>query len=488
MTRYKPVTKARKAYDYLVFKDGDYYKVQDGDSLQIVHKDKNASTAIAKAINLLTPDRTWKEIIKLKGSFVLSSPITLDSCMIFDLSGAKLTLIDGVNDSIIKADGKSNIEIIGGILDGNRNAQTKGSGIAITNSEKITVRDTLIQNIIWTGLSLNQTSKFSVERVIVDTAGVSQYGAGIETTNNCWDGIIAGCKTYNTGSSGIIVNGSSGASGRISIIGCQTYKSGYNGIFLYFNVFDVSVIGCVVRNVTFGWGIEIENASKCTVQGCSVLDSSPSIGIKIMGSSALFNSVIGNVVSNVGRHLIAISGGAKWNRVIGNYLEATWTTDTIYDGISIGGADDGGGNGSGGQYGNIIANNIIRAPSIYNRLRHGIREYGDSTVYNIIENNIIRGVIFSSKIKWVGTETIVRHNIGFVTENSGEAIITAGNTYVDVSHGLDITPDINKIRITPKDNLNGRDYWISDVNSSIFRINISSSDSVDHTFGWSYYN
>jgi len=59
---------------------------------------------------------------------------------------------------------------------------------------------------------------------------------------------------------------------------------------------------------------------------------------------------------------------------------------------------------------------------------------------------------------------------------------------VDVTHGLDITPDINKIRITPKDNLNGRDYWISDVNSSTFRINISSSDSVDHTFGWSYYN
>lgn len=83
-------------------------------------------------------------------------------------------------------------------------------------------------------------------------------------------------------------------------------------------------------------------------------------------------------------------------------------------------------------------------------------------------------------------ELIVKHNIGIVTENSGIATIPAGSTYVDVSHGLMIVPDPNKIKVTPKDNLGGRSFWISDVTSTTFRINISSADTVDHVFGWSY--
>ncbi|MEM3629101.1 MAG: hypothetical protein QXE06_06995 [Candidatus Bathyarchaeia archaeon] len=73
-----------------------------------------------------------------------------------------------------------------------------------------------------------------------------------------------------------------------------------------------------------------------------------------------------------------------------------------------------------------------------------------------------------------------------VTENSGTATITAGNTYVTVTHGLSITPDINRIKVTPKDNLNGRSFWVGNVTSTTFRIYISSSDTVNHSFGWSY--
>ncbi len=68
---------------------------------------------------------------------------------------------------------------------------------------------------------------------------------------------------------------------------------------------------------------------------------------------------------------------------------------------------------------------------------------------------------------------------------SGTATITTGSTYVDVAHGLDATPDINKITPTPKDNLGGRSYWISDVGGTYFRININGMDlEENHSFGY----
>ncbi|MEM2185275.1 MAG: hypothetical protein QXO99_08390, partial [Candidatus Methanomethylicia archaeon] len=119
-----------------------------------------------------------------------------------------------------------------------------------------------------------------------------------------------------------------------------------------------------------------------------------------------------------------------------------------------------------------------------------ITEEGDSNG-NIIEGNLGHSWQYPERgyklfIEKVGANTIVRNNIGFRTEGSGSAIISAGNTYVDVSHGLSVTPDINKIVIIPKDNLNGRSFWVSDVTSTTFRINISSADTVNHVFSWSY--
>jgi len=75
---------------------------------------------------------------------------------------------------------------------------------------------------------------------------------------------------------------------------------------------------------------------------------------------------------------------------------------------------------------------------------------------------------------------------GTLTENSGTAIITAGNTYVDVSHGLLMTPELERISLTPQTDLEGRDIWVSNATSTTFRINISSVDTKDNVIGWRY--
>jgi len=66
-------------------------------------------------------------------------------------------------------------------------------------------------------------------------------------------------------------------------------------------------------------------------------------------------------------------------------------------------------------------------------------------------------------------------NIGFDTATSSTATITSGNTYVAVTHGLDITPATSTINIIPTNNLGDASstiYWVSKVATTTFRINV----------------
>ncbi|MEM4455377.1 MAG: hypothetical protein QXT28_11735 [Thermofilaceae archaeon] len=40
------------------------------------------------------------------------------------------------------------------------------------------------------------------------------------------------------------------------------------------------------------------------------------------------------------------------------------------------------------------------------------------------------------------------------------------------------------IKAIPLDNLKGRSFWVSNITGNSFTINISSPDTVDHTFAW----
>jgi len=60
-----------------------------------------------------------------------------------------------------------------------------------------------------------------------------------------------------------------------------------------------------------------------------------------------------------------------------------------------------------------------------------------------------------------------------IKERRGTATITSGNTYVDVTHNLNETPNIEDIIVTPMNNLgSATKFWISNVTSTTFRINV----------------
>lgn len=104
---------------------------------------------------------------------------------------------------------------------------------------------------------------------------------------------------------------------------------------------------------------------------------------------------------------------------------------------------------------------------------------------NYLEDNDVGvkadgGAALSSTVKAI-------RNRGFTTENSGTATVSNGNSSVDVSHGLDVTPTAADIQITPTNNLgNSSLYWITSVGASTFTINVDvDPGATTATFCWS---
>ena len=70
----------------------------------------------------------------------------------------------------------------------------------------------------------------------------------------------------------------------------------------------------------------------------------------------------------------------------------------------------------------------------------------------------------------------------YMEYETGVATVTTGNTYVDVAHSLGRTP--KNVQATPRVDLGGTAFWVSNMDSSVIRINIGSSLGFDAPFYW----
>ncbi len=99
------------AVSYIIFKDGGLIKAKNGRTGQIEFSGKDAATVIQSALNALTPNRTWKETVRLKGVFEISDPIYLPSYAVLE-GPAVIRQSDGANiDKLIRGYGITQSEI-----------------------------------------------------------------------------------------------------------------------------------------------------------------------------------------------------------------------------------------------------------------------------------------------------------------------------------------------------------------------------------------
>jgi len=118
----------------------------------------------------------------------------------------------------------------------------------------------------------------------------------------------------------------------------------------------------------------------------------------------------------------------------------------------------------------LISNNIIDS--------NGFAIYINSFPSDPSRNIIITNNRFKSvweKVKGdMNAISKINDNIGFITENSGVAVIEAGSTSVDVNHGLNLTPTDGDIVIVPINSMgNATKFYIGAYNSNKFTITVN---------------
>jgi len=406
---------------------------------------------IQSAINALTPDRTWKEKVALKGNFELAAPLYIPSYTILEIDGV-LKAKDNLNDYQIIITRANNIDIIGGILHGNRGA---GKGINIWNSQDIMLFNIYGTESQYGFINVNSDGSPYSERIFIIGCkgnGNARAGGVVGTfyfINNIKDLFISNCMAYNGMGQGFYFEYDGIV--RAVVENSISRNNNWDG-FLVVGGKEISLVNCIAEG-NGGDGF-VANGIARTVQ------------VKATGCISRYNKAQGFLIKDIDTpSKVEVEGG--------KFHSNSQAQAGEYHGICLQNA----------KYVKIIGTRCFDEQTVKTQ-GYGICEMGTSD-YNIIMMNIVRdnrdGAIFKS-----GANTKVKWNDGYVTENSGMAIIPAGSTYVDVSHGLAITPDINRIKVTPKDNLAGKSFWVSNVTSTTFRINISSADTVDHSFGWSY--
>ena len=132
---------------------------------------------IQAAIDALTAGRTWKETVKLVGSFTIGATVTIPSYTILDMSEAVVALGSGINDNMFEnsdsSGGNTDIEIWGGVIDGNQVNQTNTSTIIqLVNVTRATAHNIFLKNSYTHCLELKMCYDFIVGDIQCYNAGV----------------------------------------------------------------------------------------------------------------------------------------------------------------------------------------------------------------------------------------------------------------------------------------------------------------------------
>jgi hypothetical protein len=128
------------------------------------------------------------------------------------------------------------------------------------------------------------------------------------------------------------------------------------------------------------------------------------------------------------------------------------------------------------------SNNLLIQGFSVNDCTTGIDETA-TTFNNQFYNNNIDTTDVTTPVTLAGTNTKIRGNIGYVTENSGTATIRAGTNSIIVAHGLVSTPTMVLVTMISNPSVAVSTY-ITNENTTDFSINISGNVSNDTSFYW----
>ncbi len=389
---------------------------------------------------LLLPEGT----AKLTASLTIPAAMTSGFAIIGTGWGSILKLANGVNDYAIKflgaATGLTGASFRDFKIDANCTGQTTGGGGIDANGAYACLFDHL-----WIHAAYNDAihihggvgsgsfgyQNFVTNCLIEGGNASAGNGRGLSLDNTDQTMIIGNDFRDNGGSSGSDVYHIRDNNGLASIIG---------------NIFTNNL------SANVGGGGIISYSNFCRIEG-NMFESLAGPNVALKGNKHV---VIGNVFTNIGK------GVGAANTVSGVYTDSN---------------------------NSIITNNYFNDDGTVSNGTQAFVYMDSNTTGNIVSGNQFDASnggtgILNIKLGTSTTNTISR-NVGWVTEKSGTASITTGNTTVTVTHGLSVTPTLQQITVTPQTAFGAAaKFWISTPTSTTFVLNLDANPTQTVTMGW----
>jgi len=255
---------------------------------------------------------------------------------------------------------------------------------------------------------------------------------------------------------------------------------------------DASVFGCLVtNNVIMNGGAEsgaiylFDDVNFNSIVGNTVINS----GYGIFSQASRGNVYVGNVVRGgvygfrnfespremyVGNSVIEpddscfFADRPDYSIIKSNYFKGK--VDTTHRGVRV--------------YqpkGVHIIGNLFEDFTLTTFDDRGIWLWGEDATYRDSLVTLNRFVNVAQPVLHTPPYSLVRRNVGYLTENSGTATFTAGVTSVTISHGLATTPKI--VLVTPHHS-EIADIRVIAKTATDFTVEVSTAPTADRTFDW----
>lgn len=450
---------------YIIYKESGFVKAVDGQTGRVKKKDVDARTVIQWALDNL-PSEGGKVFVK-GGEYIINSPILIQgkNNVVFEGEGWRSTKLvtSGPDTTCIKIGERANaalesrnIVVKGFFIDGSSQTTETTTpetvdrrfGIEIASRSGIDTDCLITENYIYNTGSDGIYAYYARRNMIINNIieAVRGYWGGWHGHGSGNYALIMGNIIFNCNCSGIrhgaviannylYDNGLSGATdGReAQIVGSRDAVIVGNYVDYYYrarlgiktwddhnvivgNRVSLSIattsgytghviIGNTIYRATGGAAINLSRTNGAVVAYNTLYQIAGAHGIQLLGCQRCV--VKGNVLQDIGY--------SANNTYDGIRLEASGSTNCLY---------------------NIIVNNQIFSGQT-NKPRYGIVEADANQDYNIIANNIVTDCATQAILKQ-GVNSLVKNNVGYVTENSG--IATGTGAQQAIPHGCSFTP------------------------------------------------
>jgi hypothetical protein len=341
-------------------------------------------------------------------------------------------------------------------------------GIAMTSGNNMIVMGNTILNgdkhgiDLETGTGQNATDIVIANNVIVGNGdGAAQAGIAVQKDQGTQENVVViGNVIRDQTGSGIVYRTTDG----LVITGNMIDNPSQNGISQVDNSTPAGRIS-ITNNVVQAPGNVgiVYNLSLNTVISDNLINDAGSNGIQI--NSSVGSSVTGNVIEN------STGSGIEATDIVRVAISNNMCRNSTTSGIRFLNA----------CIDNVVNGNVCNVNGAY-----GIDEGAGTADYNIITDNNVRGNT-TAGMRELGSNSKIKDNLGWTTENSGTSAVANGTTSIVVAHGLDITPTLDMISIVGGENPTNDvgTIYVDSIGAANFTVNVENDPGASgFDFGW----